>query len=142
MIDLGILITGGVGLITSIVSSWTTWFLTRKKYNSEVDLNLVEKMEKSLEFYKALSDDNKTRLEEITERNNELEKEVQELRKQVLNLTMNICMDLTCAHRTREIVRKSYGDSVPSTKVYGVKIVPYEKPKKSVNTKTKHSEWK
>ena len=111
MIDVDILITGGVGLVTSIVSSWTTWFLARKKYNSEVDLNLVEKMEKSLEFYKSLSDDNKTRLEEITERNNELEKEVQELRKQVLNLTMNICMDLACAHRTREIVRKSYGDT-------------------------------
>ena len=106
MIDVDILITGGVGLVTSIISSWTTWFLARKKYNSEVDLNLVEKMEKSLEFYKALSDDNKTRLEEITERNNELEKEVQELRKQVLNLTMNICMDLTCAHRLKETVKK------------------------------------
>ena len=106
--DISILITGGVGLLTSIISSWTTWFFTRKKYNSEVDLNLVEKMEKSLEFYKSLSDDNKNRLEEITERNNELEKEVQELRKQVLNLTMNICMDLTCSHRLRETTRK-YG---------------------------------
>ena len=86
MIDADVLITGGVGLLTSIVSSWTTWFFARKKYNSEVDLNLVEKMEKSLEFYKSLSDDNRTRLEEITERNNELEKEVQELRKQVLSL--------------------------------------------------------
>ena len=46
MIDVDILITGGVGLATSIISSWTTWFLARKKYNSEVDLNLVEKMEK------------------------------------------------------------------------------------------------
>jgi hypothetical protein len=106
--DISILITGGVGLLTSIISSWTTWFLARRKYNSEVDLNLVEKMEKSLEFYKSLSDDNKNRLEEITERNNELEKEVQELRKQVLNLTMNICMDLTCSHRIRETIRK-YG---------------------------------
>lgn len=106
--DISILITGGVGLLTTIISSWTTWFFTRKKYNSEVDLNLVEKMEKSLEFYKSLSDDNKNRLEEITERNNELEKEVQELRKQVLNLTMNICMDLTCSHRLRETTRK-YG---------------------------------
>lgn len=106
--DISILITGGVGLLTSIISSWTTWFFARKKYNSEVDLNLVEKMEKSLEFYKSLSDDNKNRLEEITERNNELEKEVQELRKQVLNLTMNICMDLTCSHRMRETTRK-YG---------------------------------
>ena len=106
--DISILITGGVGLLTSIISSWTTWFFARRKYNSEVDLNLVEKMEKSLEFYKSLSDDNKNRLEEITERNNELEKEVQELRKQVLNLTMNICMDLACSHRLRETTRK-YG---------------------------------
>ena len=106
--DISILITGGVGLLTTIISIWTTWFFARKKYNSEVDLNLVEKMEKSLEFYKSLSDDNKNRLEEITERNNELEKEVQELRKQVLNLTMNICMDLTCSHRIRETTRK-YG---------------------------------
>ena len=106
--DISILITGGVGLLTSIISSWTTWFFARRKYNSEVDLNLVEKMEKSLEFQKSLSDDNKNRLEEITERNNELEKEVQELRKQVLNLTMNICMDLTCSHRMRETTRK-YG---------------------------------
>ena len=108
IMDISILITGGVGLLTSIISSWTTWFFARKKYNSEVDLHLVEKMEKSLEFYKSLSDDNKNRLEEITERNNELEKEVQELRKQVLNLTMNICMDLTCSHRIRETTRK-YG---------------------------------
>ena len=108
MIDNDVLITGGVGLITSIVSSWTTWFFARKKYNSEVDLNLVEKMEKSLEFYKSLSDDNRARLEEITERNNELGKEVQELREQVFNLTMNICMDLTCAHRVKETTRK-YG---------------------------------
>ena len=108
IMDISILITGGVGLLTSIISSWTTWFFARKKYNSEVDLNLVEKREKSLEFDKSLSDDNKNRLEEITERNNELEKEVQELRKQVLNLTMNICMDLTCSHRIRETTRK-YG---------------------------------
>ena len=108
MIEYNVLITGGVGLITSIVSSWTAWFFARKKYNSEVDLNLMEKMEKSLEFYRSLSDDNRARLEEITKRNNELEKEVQELRKQVLNLTMNICMDLTCTHRIRETVRK-YG---------------------------------
>lgn len=30
MIDHSILITGGVGIITSIISSWTTWFFARK----------------------------------------------------------------------------------------------------------------
>lgn len=98
-----IILTGGVGIITSILSSWTTWFFARKKYNAEVDLNLVEKMEKSLEFYKNLSDDNRERLEMLSDKNNTLEGEVQELRKQILNLTMNICLDLTCIHRVREI---------------------------------------
>lgn len=106
MIEYEVLITGGVGLITSIVSSWTTWLFARKKYNSEVDLNLVEKMEKSLEFYKSLSDDNTARLEDLTERNKTLEEEIQDLRKQVLNLTLNICMDLTCAHRVRDTGKK------------------------------------
>ena len=39
MIDLGVVITGIIGIITSIASAWTSWFFTRKKYNSEVDQN-------------------------------------------------------------------------------------------------------
>ena len=37
MIDVGILITGGIGIITTIASGWASWFFARKKYNSEVD---------------------------------------------------------------------------------------------------------
>ncbi len=96
------LIVGGIGLLTTITSSIVSWFLARKKYYSEVDHNLIENMENSLEFYKKLSDDNRARLEEMAQRNNELESELQELRKQVLNLTLNICMDLTCTRRMRE----------------------------------------
>ena len=101
MIDLGILITGGVGLITSIVSSWTAWFFARKKYNSEVDLNLVEKMEKSLEFYKKLSDDNKERLDEVLKRNEDLESQVEQLRNQVFSLMQTMCIDMTCEYRKK-----------------------------------------
>lgn len=109
--ELETLITGGIGLLTTVVSAVTSWLFARKKYNSEVDHNLIENMENSLEFYKKLSDDNKTRLEEMAERNKILEAEIQELRKQMLNLTMNICMDLTCANRVREQIkrRSSYG---------------------------------
>jgi hypothetical protein len=102
MIDYDVLITGGVGLVTTIAGSWTSWFFARKKYNSEVDSNLIENMENSLEFYRKLSDDNRARLDSMMERNQNLEKELHELRKQVLNLTLNICMDLTCANRIRE----------------------------------------
>ena len=74
--ELETLITGGIGLLTTVVSGLTSWIFARKKYNSEVDHNLIENMENSLEFYKKLSDDNKTRLEEMAERNKILEAEI------------------------------------------------------------------
>lgn len=74
--ELETLITGGIGLLTTVVSAITSWLFARKKYNSEVDHNLIENMENSLEFYKKLSDDNKTRLEEMAERNKILEAEI------------------------------------------------------------------
>lgn len=53
MIDLGILITGGVGIITTVISGWTSWFFARRKYNSEVDNNLIENMQQSLSFIRS-----------------------------------------------------------------------------------------
>ena len=103
MIDVGILITGGVGIITSVVSSGTAWFFARKKYNSEVDSNLINNMKESLDFYEKLSSDNRERLEEVLKRNTELEQEVRELRKQMFNLMSSICTDLTCQLRKRDL---------------------------------------
>lgn len=103
MIDLGILITGGVGIITTVISGWTSWFFARRKYNSEVDNNLIENMRQSLEFYKKLSDDNKNRLDEVLKRNAELEQEVRDLRKQMFSLMNSICTDLTCQLRKRNL---------------------------------------
>ena len=103
MIDLGILITGGVGIITTVISGWTSWFFARRKYNSEVDINLIENMQQSLEFYKKLSDDNKNRLDEVLKRNAELEQEIRDLRKQMFSLMNSICTDLTCQLRKRNL---------------------------------------
>lgn len=103
MIDLGILITGGVGIITTVISGWTSWFFARRKYNSEVDNTLIENMQQSLEFYKKLSDDNKNRLDEVLKRNAELEQEIKDLRKQMFSLMNSICTDLTCQLRKRNL---------------------------------------
>ena len=106
-----VLITGILGIITSIISGWVSYFFTRKKYNSEVDLNLIEKMQGSLDFYTKLSEDNKrildetlTKLEESEKRNNALEDEIRELRNQMFTLMTQICTDLSCS------ARKSYTD--------------------------------
>ena len=107
-----VLITGILGIITSIISGWVSYFFTRKKYNSEVDLNLIEKMQGSLDFYTKLSEDNKrildetlTKLEESEKRNNALEDEIRELRNQMFTLMTQICTDLSCS------ARKAYTDN-------------------------------
>lgn len=110
------LIIGVIGVASTIISSWVSWFLARKKYNSEVDGNLIENMQKSLEFYKNLSDDNEQRLEKVLEDNTALRKIVEELLKenkqlkreldvikdQVIKITTTICTDLSCQLRSKD----------------------------------------
>lgn len=105
-----------IGVVTTFTSGLTSWIFARKKYNSEVDHNRIENMNDSLEFYTRLSDDNKDRLDSLIERNQSLEQtvnnltienqslkaQIEEVRRQMLALTLNICMDLTCANRVRE----------------------------------------
>lgn len=78
------------GAIATFVSSFTTWFFTKRKYNTEVDANLITNMQESLEFYKTLADDNKARLEEVLRENAELRKEITDLREQVDKLTSTL----------------------------------------------------
>lgn len=110
MIDLDVLITAGIGIVSTFIGSWTSWLFARKKYNSEVDNNLIQNMKESLDFYKQLSDDNKKRLEEVLKRNEELERrderleeEMRQLKNQMINLMGQICLDLSCKIRQKEI---------------------------------------
>lgn len=122
MFDNEVLITAGIGVITTIASGWTSYFFTRKKYNSEVDLNLIEKMQGSLDFYMKLSEDNKrildetlAKLDESEKRNDVLENEIRELRNQMFTLMTQICTELSCN------ARKAYTEK-------GKKVI---KPKKA-----------
>ena len=110
MIDSGILITALIGIVTTFTSGFTAWFFARKKYNSEVDNNLIKNMQDSLEFYKKLSDDNESRLDEVLKRNENLEEEVKELRQQVMGLMTSICTDLSCQIRKgnyKDVINKN-----------------------------------
>lgn len=111
MIESGILITALIGIVTTFTSGFTAWFFARKKYNSEVDNNLIKNMQDSLEFYKKLSDDNKSRLEEVLKRNDNLEEEIKELRQQVMSLLTSICTDLSC-----QIRKGNYEDVINKNK--------------------------
>lgn len=97
--DIGVLITALIGIVTTFSSAWISWFFTRKKYNAEVDNTIIDSMKESLKFYQELSDDNKRRLDGAIKRSIELEEEVRRLKEQVDTLTMNICLNLTCKER-------------------------------------------
>lgn len=119
MIDVGILITGGIGLVTTIVSSCTSWFFARKKYNTEVDSNEIENLKKSLEFYESIVKDNNKKLQfyiDLAE-NNRIE--VYRLKGVIHRLLNNSCLDGECIRRefyTEEQIREILGEITPYTK--------------------------
>lgn len=118
MIDVGILITGGIGLVTTVVSGWTSWFFARKKYNTEVDSNEIENLKKSLEFYESIVKDNNKKLQfyiDLAE-NNRIE--VYRLRGVIHRLLNNSCLDDGCIKRkfyTEEQIREILGEVAPHT---------------------------
>ena len=118
MIDVGILITGGIGLVTTVVSGWTSWFFARKKYNTEVDSNEIENLKKSLEFYESIVKDNNEKLQfyiDLAE-NNRIE--VYRLKGVIHRLLNNSCLDNGCIKRkfyTEEQIREILGEVAPHT---------------------------
>lgn len=113
MIDTGIIITGVVGLVTTIVSSLITWLLSRKKYNAEVNHDEIVNMKESLEFYKDLSESNQRTLTEILERSEELANTNIKLLIEVQNLKTQIGVLL-------QVINSELGD-VDFAK-YGIEI--------------------
>lgn len=109
MIDTGIIVTGAVGLVTTIVSSLTTWFLSRKKYHSEVNTNEIQNLKESLKFYEEIVKDNNERLKFYIELAEENRREVYRLKGVINRLLNNSCLDNGCIQRryyTEEQIRE------------------------------------
>lgn len=119
MVDLGILITGGVGMVTTFMSGWVSWFFARRKYNSEVDSNEIENLKKSLEFYEDIVRDNNEKLQfyiDLAE-NNRIE--VYRLKGVIHRLLNNSCLDNGCIKRkfyTEEQIKDILGGAIPLSK--------------------------
>ena len=103
-----ILVTGGVGVFSTIVTNIITFLLTRRRYNSEVKHPDIQNMKESLEFYKSLSDDNKRRLDDILEenkiireQNDRLEQSIEDLKKRLSTISDQICVRPYCEQRQR-----------------------------------------
>lgn len=102
------LLIGLIGVVTTFLSGFTSWFFTRKKYNSEVDNTVINNLQDAVNTYKLICDDNKRTIEEYIKGKDQLEEEIKDLRKQVNELMMSICYDLTCSARQKlpRIIKK------------------------------------
>lgn len=117
MIDWGIIITGAVGIVTNFV----TWFLARRKYNTEVDSNEIENLKKSLEFYENIVKDNNKKLAFYIDLAENNRVEVYRLKGVIHRLLNNSCLDNGCIKRqfyTEEQIRDILGEIAPQKKVY------------------------
>ena len=108
-----IILTALCTTIGSTVTGLVTFLLTKKKYNIEVDNTYIQNMQKSLEFYEKLSDDNSKRLTavldrnqyleerylKVEERNERLEAEIEKVKTQMITVMGQICLNLACDAR-------------------------------------------
>lgn len=112
---MGVEIIGSlVALFCSTITSIVTYFLTKRKYNTEVDHQQIQNMDASFDTYKKIMEEalssQKRRLEVIIEgqdkkldtlqkENDSLRVQVSQLQMQMLNILGSICLDSTCKLR-------------------------------------------
>lgn len=106
MFKMDVLVTALIGVITTTTSGWVSWFFTRRKYNTDVDHSVIENMEKSLEFYSKLAEDNKERLEEVLKRNANLESDINKVKTQLAELVFLTCKNMSCQLRERKLLEE------------------------------------
>ncbi len=81
-----------VGLFCTIVSSVVTFFLTKKKYNTEVEAQQIENMKNSFDTYKLMMEETvkglNGRIEVLQKENESLRNQVVQLQTQLFNFML------------------------------------------------------
>ena len=110
-----------IGIGASIITSFVTYLLTRRKYNTEVDSQKIKNMSDTFELYKKVQTETHKSQKELLEatitaqnrtiealkqkvddgqkENQDLRQQVSQLQMQMINILGNICLDATCKLR-------------------------------------------
>ena len=99
------------------ISSIITFFLTKRKYNVEVQGGAIENADKSLDFYVKLVNDmkqhlediraqNQAEFEELKQQNTELKKQVTDLSDEIFSMKKFACYKESCKGRWEEPKQK------------------------------------
>ena len=98
-----VIISSLVGLICTSISSVITFFLTKKKYDEEIDAAHLKDLGDAFEKYKVMTNEmyeaQNQKIEALQEENDNLKQRVNDLQNQIVELLSAVCTDVTCRFR-------------------------------------------
>lgn len=97
--DLGVLITAGIGTFTTFCSALFTFLFTRRKYNAEVDGTQIANMKASLDIYQDMVKDLGRKLDLYSKIVDKNKSEVIRLKSVVIKMIGKICTIESCKNR-------------------------------------------
>ena len=85
------------------ISNIITFFLTKKKFNGEVDAQQIKNMSDSFDLYKKMQQETfksqNEKIDLLQKENTELRQQVSQLQMQMINILGSICLDASCKLR-------------------------------------------
>ena len=97
--DLGVLITAGIGIVTTFCSALFTFLFSKKKYNAEVDSTQIANMKASLDIYQDIVKDLGRKLDLYSKIVDKNKSEVIRLKSVVIKMIGKICTIESCKNR-------------------------------------------
>lgn len=94
-----------VGVVCTGLSSWFTFFLTKRKYNTEVESQQIQNMNDAFESYKKTMEANvellNTKVRLLQDENADLRSQIASLQKQLTNFIVNRFSDAVTQNNTK-----------------------------------------
>ena len=97
--DLGVLITAGIGTVPTFCSAFFTFIFSKKKYNAEVDSTRISNMQASLDIYQDMVKDLGRKLDLYSKIVDKNKAEVMKLKSVVIKMIGKICTIESCKNR-------------------------------------------
>ena len=97
--DLGVLITAGIGTMTTFCSAFFTFLFSKKKYNAEVDSTQISNMQASLDIHQDMVKDLGKKLDLYSKIVDKNKAEVMRLKSVVIKMIGKICTVESCKSR-------------------------------------------
>ena len=97
--DLGVLITAGIGTVTTFCSAFFTFIFSKKKYNAEVDSTRISNMQASLDIYQDMVKDLGRKLDLYSKIVDKNKAEVMKLKSVVIKMIGKISTIESCKNR-------------------------------------------